>query len=85
MVVKDASLTNGAAVIQWGYSNNATDSDEWFIQDIGSGNFRFINVYSGKALNAADGSTANGVPMIQWPYADMANMANMKFKLVPVN
>ncbi|NQX71350.1 RICIN domain-containing protein [Paenibacillus alba] len=58
-----SALTDGAAVAQR-TSVDAADQ-QWIIEDLGLGNFKFVNKLSGKTINVSGGSTTNGASIIQ--------------------
>jgi len=66
MDVNGASLTGGAAVIQW--PNNGDPNQRWQFDDFGSGVFAIESVNSGLVLDVSGASTDAGAAVIQWPW-----------------
>jgi hypothetical protein len=71
VVVKSASTSDGADVIQWTYGG-ANTNDEWLFTSIGSGYYKITARHSGKALMVEGASTANAANVIQWTYGGAA-------------
>jgi hypothetical protein len=62
--VAGALTTDGAAVSQWGDTDNATQ--RWTIDTVSGSTVRLVNVNSGKLLEIHSAQTANGVDAVQW-------------------
>jgi hypothetical protein len=77
--VSGASVTDGAAVVQWTYGGSSTN-DEWDLADVGGGYVRILNANSGKAMAVQGASTANGGAVIQWAYGGAS--ANDEWSLI---
>ncbi|MCY9656816.1 RICIN domain-containing protein [Paenibacillus chondroitinus] len=91
-----SSLNSGAAVTQR-TSADAADQ-QWIIDDLGLGNYKLINKFSGLALDVNGGSAAEGAPIVQGTDTEtsaslpgknqqwkMADTGNGYFKIVNVN
>lgn len=66
MNVSGASTSDGAAIIQWGYSGTANEL--WTFKATSSGYYQINNVRSGKDAVVQGASTSNGAKIIQWTF-----------------
>jgi hypothetical protein len=71
--VEGSSTADGAQIIQWPYTADTNQNDEWQVIDIGGGYSKIINRKSGKGLNVSGAALTNGAPVIQWTYTDDTN------------
>lgn len=65
--VVDSSLADLAQIEQRTFLTN--QGQEWFITDLGNGEYKIVNVNSGKALDVLYGLTDPGTPLVQYPYS----------------
>jgi hypothetical protein len=73
IVVYNASLNNGANIVQWDYASGSVTNDEWILKQIGtSGYYKILNRLSGKAMLVAANGTANGTDINQWDYTSVS-------------
>jgi hypothetical protein len=70
MNVEGSSTANGAQIIQWPYTADTNQNDEWQIVDIDAGYSKILNRKSGKGLNVSGSAITDGAPVIQWTYTD---------------
>jgi len=61
--VASALTTDGAAVVQWGDTNNATQ--RWTVTTVSGSTVRLTNLNSGKLLEIPSSQTADGVDAVQ--------------------
>ncbi len=59
----NGSTTDGADVIQWGYSGQS--NQKWIITNTGNG-YKLSNAKSGKVLDVYNSSATDGADVIQW-------------------
>lgn len=71
--VFDASVTDGANVVQW--SANGQANQRWRVQAVGDGYHQIVSVNSGKCLDVygGTGATGDGVRVAQWTCHGGAN------------
>ncbi|OPH50415.1 hypothetical protein BC351_07065 [Paenibacillus ferrarius] len=65
LAVQNASVADGAGIVQVGYTKDATYNDEWSILDAGDGYYQFNNRLSGKVIEIPGSSTSGGVQFVQ--------------------
>jgi Ricin-type beta-trefoil lectin domain-like len=72
MNVSGASLTNGAAIIQWPYGGSANSL--WtFKLDAAGSYLQIVNKNSGKDVAVSGASTNNGALLVQWSFGSGKN------------
>ncbi|RKG79326.1 hypothetical protein D7W82_31025 [Corallococcus sp. CA049B] len=64
--IEGGSTANGAPVIQWGY--HGAENQQFSLDRLADGTYRFVARHSGLVLDVAGGSTANGARLLQWPW-----------------
>lgn len=85
VTVTNSSLTNGAYIQQWDYTDDALEGDEWNVTHFDSdGYYKIINARSGKVLTVENGSIANSARLNQWDYIADANR-NDEWAIEPAN
>ncbi len=62
--IKDASLSDGAEVIQW--SDNGGRSQQWYLVDADGGYKKIVNSNSGRVLDVKGMSVEDGGAVAQW-------------------
>ena len=78
MAVSGASLSAGAAIVQWTFGSGK--NDQWMPMSAGNGLYYFINRLSGLCLDVPGG--ASGTQLDQQPYT---GGANQQFNLLLLN
>lgn len=71
-----AGTGNGANVHQWSYHGG--NNQRWTLTHLGSNQYRFIGVQSGRSLDVDNASTADGANIALW---DWVNAAEQKFTI----
>jgi hypothetical protein len=69
--VASGSTSDGARIVQWGYSNVA--NQHWRFESAGSGAFEISSQKSGKLIDVDRASTADNATVLQWADNDGAN------------
>ncbi len=62
----------GANIQIWADGSNA-QPQQWMLEQINPGQFKIVNRYSGKVLDAQGGGTKNGTNVIQWTWSGNSN------------
>lgn len=74
------SYSNGAQLLFWDW--NGSDQQKWYVVDCGNGYVKFINKFSGQAIDISENGTENGTKIQQWQ--DTGADAQ-RFHLIPVS
>lgn len=75
-----SSYGNGAQLLFWDW--NGSDQQKWYVVDCGNGYVKFINKFSGQAIDISENGTENGTKIQQWQ--DTGADAQ-RFHLIPVS
>ncbi|WP_209445768.1 glycosyl hydrolase family 95 catalytic domain-containing protein, partial [Paenibacillus etheri] len=79
IAVLDASISDGAQLVQQLYTADAVLNDEWQVIDQANGYYKLVNRGSGKALTVPDSSKASGAQLVQ------SSLTNTDNQLVEIN
>ncbi len=81
LAVENASVSDGAKIVQQTYTAGDAANDEWKLDNVGNGYFRIVNRLSGKAIDMPAANLNPGTQFIQYP---PSTADNQKFQLIPV-
>ena len=83
LTARDNGTANGTVVEQQTIADPFyDDSQQWIVEDLGTGQYRILGAFSGRALDINGASTANGAKVQLW---DDAGGNHQRFTLTPTD